>query len=58
MRKVTVARMREKYAQTVLTFRITYVYTEDCIKRPTRFAFSYVFILKFVFYMFRTLRRS
>jgi len=26
MRKVTVLRMRERYAQTVLTFRITYVY--------------------------------
>jgi len=26
MRKVTVSRMREGYAQTVLTFRITYVY--------------------------------
>ena len=25
MRKVTVSRMRERYAQTVLTFRITYV---------------------------------
>jgi len=25
MRKVTVSRMREIYAQTVLTFRITYV---------------------------------
>ena len=25
MRKVTVSMMREKYAQTVLTFRITYV---------------------------------
>jgi hypothetical protein len=24
MRKVTVSRMRERYAQTVLTFRITY----------------------------------
>ena len=27
MCKVTVSRMRERYAQTVLTFRITYVYT-------------------------------
>jgi len=27
VRKVTVSRMRERYAQTVLTFRITYVYT-------------------------------
>jgi len=27
MRKVTVSRMRERYAQTVLTFRITYVFT-------------------------------
>ena len=27
MRKLTVSRMRERYAQTVLTFRITYVYT-------------------------------
>jgi len=26
MRKVTVSRMRERYAQTVLTFRITYIY--------------------------------
>ena len=26
MRKVTVSRMRERYAQTVLTFRITYVH--------------------------------
>jgi len=26
MRKVTVSRMRKRYAQTVLTFRITYVY--------------------------------
>jgi len=26
MRKVIVLRMRERYAQTVLTFRITYVY--------------------------------
>ena len=26
MRKVTVSRMREGYAQTVLTLRITYVY--------------------------------
>ena len=25
MRKVTVSRMRKRYAQTVLTFRITYV---------------------------------
>ena len=25
MRKVTVSRIRERYAQTVLTFRITYV---------------------------------
>ena len=25
MRKVTVSRMRERYAQTVLTFQITYV---------------------------------
>jgi len=28
MRKVTVSRMRERYAQTVLTFRTTYVYLE------------------------------
>jgi len=27
MRKVTVSRMRERYAQTVLTFRIAYVLT-------------------------------
>jgi len=26
MRKVAVSRMRERYAQTVRTFRITYVY--------------------------------
>jgi len=26
MRKVTVSRMRERYVQTVLTFRITYIY--------------------------------
>ena len=26
MRKVTVSRMRERYAQTVLTFLITYIY--------------------------------
>ena len=26
MRKVTVSRMRERYVQTVLTFRIIYVY--------------------------------
>jgi len=30
MRKVTVSRMRERYAQTVLTFRITYVKTDNC----------------------------
>ena len=29
MRKVTVSRMRERYAQTVLTFRITYVCREN-----------------------------
>ena len=26
MHKVTISRMRERYAQTVLTFRITYVH--------------------------------
>ena len=26
MRNVTVSRMRERYAQTVLTYRITYIY--------------------------------
>ena len=35
MRKVTVPRMRERYAQTVLTFRITYVHvtqrTQLCV---------------------------
>jgi len=31
MRKVTVSRMRERYAQTVLTFRITYVYFKCCL---------------------------
>ena len=32
MRKVTVSRMRERYAQTVLTFPITYVFrwVADC----------------------------
>ena len=29
MRKVTVSRMRERYAQTILTFRITYVCTHN-----------------------------
>jgi len=29
MRKVTVSRMRERYAQTVLTFRITYVHYNE-----------------------------
>jgi len=36
MRKVTVSRMRERYAQTVYTFRITYLVTEnenDCSAR-------------------------
>jgi len=31
MRKVTVLRMRERYAQTVLTFRITYVYSDNLL---------------------------
>ena len=33
MRKMTVSRMRERYAQTVLTFRITYVqvFTRRCV---------------------------
>jgi len=30
MRKVTVLRMRERDAQTVLTFRITYVHRTNC----------------------------
>jgi len=30
MPKVTVSRMRERYAQTVLTFRITYVLIQAC----------------------------
>ena len=29
MRKVAVSRMRERYAQTVLTFRITYVFDNE-----------------------------
>jgi len=29
MRKVTVSRMRERYAQTVVTLRITYVFRTD-----------------------------
>ena len=28
MRKITVSRMRERYAQTVLTFQITYIYKQ------------------------------
>ena len=32
MRKVTVSRMRERYAQTVLTFRITYVLLSKVMK--------------------------
>jgi len=36
MRKVTVSRMRERYAQTVHTFRITYVVTENVNDRSAR----------------------
>ena len=32
MCKVTVWRMRERYAQTVLTFRIIYIYPSLCIQ--------------------------
>ena len=42
MRKGTVSRMRKRYAQTVLTFRITYVYVsilyrdaDKSLARPT-----------------------
>jgi len=33
MRKVTVSRMRERYAQTVLTFRITYVLSKNSVPK-------------------------
>jgi len=36
MSKVTVSRMRERYAQTVLTFRITYVYIYRVIQSDCR----------------------
>jgi len=38
MRKVTVSRMRERYEQTVLTFRITYVFRIWGFQRACEFS--------------------
>ena len=46
MRKVTVWRMRERYAQTVLTFRITYVYVYMCV---CVYVYIYIYIYIYIY---------
>jgi len=49
MREVTVSGMREGYAQTVLTFRITYVLllhcNNGCTKAPPLLGYTYIVCL-------------
>jgi len=44
---VTVSRMRERYAQTVLTFRITYVYVADGVGTIVGFCNTIVILINF-----------
>ena len=56
MRKVTVSRIRERYAQTVLTYRITYVYV--CMFCMLLFSFVNYVLLQLIGTIKRTIFRK
>jgi len=57
MRKVTVSRMRERYAQTALTFRIAYIHTyihtyiHACIRTCIHNTYIHKYIHVYIYYI-------